>query len=73
MPSPAAKSEPEWNARSPVKGSSRQPNGLVRTQVPSGSGKTSRVVSGTTGAAPLPPPEPAGRVRAVRIASATGW
>ena len=73
MPSAAAKSDPAWNARSPVIGSTRHPNPLVRTQAPSGSGNTSWVVSGTTGASPDPFPVPVGRVRAVRIASAMGW
>ena len=74
VPSAAAKSEPAWKARSPVIGSVRQPNGLVRTQLPSGSGNTSRVVSGTTAVgSPPPPPEVMGRVRAARMASATGW
>ena len=56
-----------------VIGSVRHPNGLVRTQEPSGNGNTTLVVSGTTTSPPPPPPvDGAGRVSAVRIASATG-
>jgi hypothetical protein len=48
------------------------PQSLVFVHVPSGSGNRMRLVSGTDPVLP-PVPEGAGTVRAVRIASATGW
>jgi len=70
VPSGAAKSVPVCIFRSPVIGCTRIPNGEVSTQVPSGSGNTTRDDKTAGPPAPLAAPPPV--VRAARMLSATG-